>query len=120
MLESMKNGSLVIDLAAATGGNTALTKNEETVVHNGVTIIGNSSLAGTMPYDASKMYGKNILNFLQLIINKDGELNINFDDDLVKGTCIAYNGKITNERLAGLVSLINDGPENSIQNLDFV
>jgi NAD(P) transhydrogenase subunit alpha len=103
MLESMKTGSLVIDLAAATGGNTALTKDESTVVHNGVSIIGNSNLASTMPYDASKMYGKNILNFLQLII-RDGELNINFDDDLVKGTCIAYEGKIANERVASLLS----------------
>ena len=103
MLEGMKSGSLVIDLAAATGGNTALTKNDSTVVHHGVTIVGNSNLAATMPYDASKMYGKNILNFLQLII-KDGELNINFDDDLVKGTCIAYEGKITNERVAALLS----------------
>jgi NAD/NADP transhydrogenase alpha subunit len=103
MLEGMKSGSLVIDLAAATGGNTDLTKNENTVVHQGIKIIGNSNLAATMPYDASKMYGKNILNFLQLII-RDGNLNINFDDDLVKGTCIAYGGKITNEKVAALLS----------------
>jgi NAD(P) transhydrogenase subunit alpha len=57
-----------------------------------------------MPSDASKMYGKNILNFLQLIINKEGQINLNFDDDLVKGTCIAHDGKLTNERVAGLVS----------------
>jgi NAD(P) transhydrogenase subunit alpha len=102
MLEGMKSGSLVIDLAAATGGNTDLTKNENTVVHHGVKIVGNSNLAATMPYDASKMYGKNILNFLQLIISS-GKLNINFDDDLVKGTCIAYGGKITNDRVAAIL-----------------
>ncbi|MEP6617334.1 MAG: NAD(P)(+) transhydrogenase (Re/Si-specific) subunit alpha, partial [Ginsengibacter sp.] len=102
MLERMRMGSLVIDLAAATGGNTEVTKNLNTIVHNGVTIVGNSNLPSTMPYDASKMYGKNILNFLQLII-RDGELHMNFDDDLVKGTCIAYDGKITNERVAALV-----------------
>ncbi|MBA2250090.1 MAG: Re/Si-specific NAD(P)(+) transhydrogenase subunit alpha [Chitinophagaceae bacterium] len=100
MIGNMKNGSLIIDLAAATGGNTELTKNEETIVNNGVSIVGNSSLAATMPYDASKMYGKNILNFLQLIIDKEGKLNLNFEDDLVKGTCIAYDGKITNERVS--------------------
>ena len=103
MLEGMKSGSLVIDLAAATGGNTDLTKNENTVIHHGVKIVGNSNLAATMPYDASKMYGKNILNFLQLIISS-GKLNINFDDDLVKGTCIAYGGKITNERVAAILA----------------
>ncbi len=99
MLDTMKNGSVIIDLAAATGGNTSATKNEETIKYNGVSIVGNSNLAGTMPYDASKMYGKNILNFLQLIIDKEGKINLNFDDDLVKGTCIAHNGQITNERV---------------------
>src|SRR5690606_21497802 len=88
MLERMRTGSVIIDLAAATGGNTPFTKNNETIVHNGVTIIGNSSLPSTMPSDASKLYGKNILNFLQLIIDKEGKLNINMEDDLVKGTIV--------------------------------
>jgi NAD(P) transhydrogenase subunit alpha len=102
MLNSMKNGSIIIDLAAATGGNTAATKNEETVKYNGVSIIGDSNLAASMPYDASKLYGKNIINFLQLIIDKEGKLNLNFDDDLVKGTCIVNEGKIINESVANL------------------
>ena len=58
MLNSMRNGSLIIDIAAATGGNTPFTKNDETVHYNGVTIIGNSNLPATMPSDASKLYGK--------------------------------------------------------------
>ena len=99
MMEAMKNGSVIIDLAAATGGNTELTKNDETVWHQGVSIVGNSRLAGSMPSDASKLYGKNVLNFLKLIIDKDGGLNLNFEDDLVKGTCIAFNGEVTNERI---------------------
>ena len=99
MIEVMKNGSIIIDLAAATGGNTQLTKNDETVMHKGVYIVGNSRLPGTMPSDASKLYGKNILNFLQLMISKEGVFNLNFEDDLVAGTCIAHNGKITNERV---------------------
>ena len=102
MLKSMKDGSVVIDLAAATGGNTSATKNEKTVKYNGVSIVGNSNLPATMPSDASKLYGKNIINFLQLIIDKDGKLNLDFDDDLVKGTCITHNGKIVNERVANL------------------
>nr|AIA16658.1 Alanine dehydrogenase/PNT, C-terminal domain protein [uncultured bacterium] len=104
MIEAMKNGSVIVDLAAATGGNTELTVNDETVVHNGVSIVGNSRLASGMPSDASKLYGKNILNFLQLVIDKEGALNLNFEDDLVKGTCIVHEGKITNERVEQVVN----------------
>jgi NAD(P) transhydrogenase subunit alpha len=89
MITHMKNGSVIIDIAAATGGNTELTKNDETVIFNGVTIVGNSNLPATMPYDASKLYGKNICNFLQLIIDKEGKLNMNLEDELVKGTLIS-------------------------------
>ncbi len=103
MMEAMKNGSVIIDLAAATGGNTELTKNEETVMHNGVRIVGNSALASGMPSDASKLYGKNILNFLQLMISKDGTFNLNFEDDLVKGTCVVHGGAITNERVKQVI-----------------
>ena len=104
MMEAMKNGSVIIDLAAVTGGNTELTKNAQTVIHNGVSIVGNSALPATMPSDASKLYGKNILNFLQLLITKEGALNLNFEDDLVKGTCIVHEGKITNERVLAVVN----------------
>jgi NAD(P) transhydrogenase subunit alpha len=103
MMTAMKNGSVIIDLAAATGGNTELTKNDETVIHNGVSIVGNSALPSTMPSDASKLYGKNILNFLQLMIDKEGKFNLNFEDDLVKGTCVVHDGKLTNERVAALL-----------------
>ena len=104
MLTSMKPGSVVIDLAAATGGNTAVTKNNETIVYEGVTILGNSNLASDMPSDASKLYGKNILNFLQLIITKEGALELNFEDDLVKGCCMAHEGAVANERVAALIN----------------
>ncbi len=99
MIQAMRNGSVIIDLAAATGGNTPVTKNNETINYNGVTIIGNSSLQSTMPSDASKLYGKNVLNFLQLIITKEGEINLNWEDDLVKGSCVTHNGEIVHERL---------------------
>jgi NAD(P) transhydrogenase subunit alpha len=99
MIQAMRNGSVIIDLASATGGNTPVTKNNETISYNGVTIIGNSSLQSTMPSDASKLYGKNVLNFLQLIITKEGEINLNWEDDLVKGSCITHNGEIIHERL---------------------
>jgi NAD(P) transhydrogenase subunit alpha len=105
MITAMKKGSLIIDLAATTGGNTELTRNNETVNFNGISIIGNSFLASSMPYDASKMYGKNVLNFLQLIIDKEGKLNLNFEDDLVKGSCIAHNGEVVNERVKSLFKM---------------
>jgi NAD(P) transhydrogenase subunit alpha len=89
MIAEMKNGSVIVDIAAATGGNTEVTKNDETVSYKGVTIFGNSNLPSTMPYDASKLYGKNICNFLQLIIDKEGKLNLNLEDDLVKGCLIS-------------------------------
>jgi NAD(P) transhydrogenase subunit alpha len=72
-------------------------------MHNGVAIIGNSALAATTPADASKLYSKNVLNFAKLIINKEGGLNLNFEDDIVKGTCITYDGKIVNERVNSLM-----------------
>ena len=99
MMNGMRTGSVVVDLAAATGGNTPFTKNNETVQHNGVIIVGNSNLPASMPSDASKLYGKNILNFLQLLTTKEGALNLNWDDDLVKGSCITHAGAIVHERV---------------------
>jgi NAD(P) transhydrogenase subunit alpha len=104
----MKNGSIIMDLAASTGGNTAVTKNGEKIIHNGVSIIGDSALSSSMPYDASKVYGKNILNFMQLIIATNGEINLNFGDDLVAGTCITHNGKIVNDKVAAIVDKVAD------------
>lgn len=100
----MKPGSVIVDLAASTGGNCELTENGKTINVNGVTIIGDSNLQATMPYDASKMFGKNILNYIKLIIDKEGNINLNFDDDLVTGTCIAHNGEIKNERVKSVMT----------------
>jgi len=99
MILSMKQGSVIIDLAAGTGGNTPITKNNETIIYNGVSIVGASNLPATMPADASKLYGKNVLNFLKLIIHKENNLDLNWDDDLVKGSCITHNGEVVHERL---------------------
>ncbi len=91
-LNNMKKGSVIIDLASSTGGNCEMTKDNETVIYNGITIIGNSNLQSTMPYDASKMFGKNALSLLKILI-KDGSININMDDDIIKGMCVTHNGE---------------------------
>ena len=103
MIESMRKGSVVIDIASATGGNTEQTKDNETALYKGVTIVGNSALPATMPSDASKLYGKNVLNFLQLITDKDAKLHLNWDDDLVKGSNITQAGEVVHERVKGLL-----------------
>jgi NAD(P) transhydrogenase subunit alpha len=105
MINDMRAGSIIVDLAAVSGGNTDFTKNNETVMHNGVSIIGNSFLPSTMQADASKLYSKNVLNFIKIIVDKDGNLALNFEDDLVAGTCITHDGKITNERVASSMTV---------------
>lgn len=98
MVLSMRKGSVIVDLAASTGGNTPFTQNNQTVIHRGITIVGNSNLQSTMPSDASKLYGKNLYHFLQLII-KDAVLQLNWEDELVKGTCITHGGEVVHARL---------------------
>jgi len=103
-VDGMAPGSVIIDLAASTGGNCELTKNNETVVHHGVKIIGNSALPTDIPTDASKMFGKNVINFLKLIITKDGGLNLNWDDDIVKGTAVTHQSEIVHERIKSVIN----------------
>jgi len=98
MMDAMRTGSVIVDLAASTGGNTPVTKNNETVRYKGVSVIGNSNLPATMPSDSSKLYGKNVLNFLQLLFNKENVLVVDFNDDLVKGACMCHQGALS-ERL---------------------
>ncbi|SHI56741.1 NAD(P) transhydrogenase subunit alpha [Tangfeifania diversioriginum] len=102
-VETMKPGSVIIDLAASTGGNCELTENDKTIEHKGVTIVGESNYPSQMPVDASRMFGKNVLNFLKLIIGEEGALNLNFEDDIVKGTCITNKGEIYNERVKSVI-----------------
>jgi NAD(P) transhydrogenase subunit alpha len=103
MVDAMKPGSIIIDLATSTGGNCEVSKDNETVTYNDVTIIGQSNYPSLMPKDASKMFGKNVENFLQLLINNDGELQLDFDDEIIKGTCITHEGSIVNERVKSVM-----------------
>lgn len=102
-VEKMKKGAVIVDLAASSGGNCELTKNDEVVQFQGKTIIGQSNYPAQTPLDASRMFGKNVLNFLKLIIGEEGALNLNFDDDIVKGTCITHKGELYNERVKSVI-----------------
>ena len=104
MLKLMKPGAVVIDLAASSGGNVFGVQNNATIQLHGVTLVGNSQLASDMPADASKVYGKNMFNFLQLILTKEGAINLNFEDDIVKGCCMAHGGAIINDRIQSLLA----------------
>lgn len=101
MVESMKPGSIIVDLAAERGGNTDLTKPGEIAEHKGVRIFGLLNLPGQVPVNASSLYAKNLVAFLEPFIDKETkELAINWDDELVKGTAIARDGAIVNEMIA--------------------
>jgi NAD(P) transhydrogenase subunit alpha len=100
MIESMKPGAVIVDLAAERGGNTELTQADKTIEHKGVTIMGPTNLAGEVPVNASSLYAKNLLAFLETMIDKkDKVLKVNWDDEIVKGTLIARGGKIVHPSL---------------------
>ena len=96
MVESMKPGSVIVDLAAENGGNCELTKKDELVIENHITIDGTSNIPGTMPVHASELYSKNITAFLTYMI-KDGELNLDLEDEIISGAMFTHYGEITNK-----------------------
>jgi NAD(P) transhydrogenase subunit alpha len=100
MVEGMKGGSVIIDLAAEGGGNCDLTKIDETVLHKGVKIYGPANVPSMVGNHASELYGKNLLNLLELLI-KDGAINIDLEDEIIDGSLITHGGEI---RHAGIKS----------------
>ncbi|MCG8699366.1 MAG: Re/Si-specific NAD(P)(+) transhydrogenase subunit alpha [Bacteroidales bacterium] len=98
-VEQMKPGSVIVDLAASTGGNCELTEDGAIVEKHRVTIIGQSAYPSETAIDASSMFGRNLVNFISLMIGEEGALNLNFEDDIVKGTCLTHEGEIINERI---------------------
>ncbi len=95
-VERMKAGSVVIDIAAEQGGNCELTKPGETVLHNGVKILGPLNLPASLPYHASEMYSRNLFNFLKPALPK-GELNIDWNDEVFAGAVLTHDGQIKHE-----------------------
>jgi NAD(P) transhydrogenase subunit alpha len=99
-VRSMQPGSVIVDLAAETGGNCELTEAGKTVVENGVKVIGPRNLPSEMPIPASQLYAKNLENLLGLLVGEDGELSLDFEDDIIAAACITHGGEIRNERAA--------------------
>ncbi len=99
-VRGMSPGSVIIDLAAESGGNCEVTVAGETVVENGVRVIGPRNLASEMPSHASQLYAKNLENLLGLILTDDGKVEVDFGDDILDAACIADKGSIRGERTA--------------------
>ncbi len=97
-VRQMASGSVIVDLAAERGGNCELTKGGETVVENGVTILGPLNLASDLPTHASQMFSKNICNFTANLV-KDGQVVFNLEDEIIRDTLICRDGQIVNERV---------------------
>ena len=104
MVQRMAPGSVIVDLAAERGGNCELTKPDEVIVAHGVTIIGEYNLAASVPYHASQMYARNVSAFLQLLA-KDGTLQLNLKDEIIRETLLTHNGEIVNTRVREFFAL---------------
>jgi NAD(P) transhydrogenase subunit alpha len=98
MVRSMKPGSVIVDLAAESGGNTELTQAGKVIDVDGVRIDGTTNLPSTMPYHASQMYSRNIQSLLGLLITKEGKLDLDMNDDVIKGTVITKDGEVVHEQ----------------------
>jgi NAD(P) transhydrogenase subunit alpha len=101
----MKPGSVIVDLAASSGGNCELTENNKKIVVKGVTIIGKSDYPSYMPSDSSKMFGNNIINLLKIMVDKDGKLNLNMQDDIINGTTAVHNKEYVSQRVKQMLSV---------------
>jgi NAD(P) transhydrogenase subunit alpha len=106
-VDGMKRGSVVIDLAGATGGNVAPSKPDETVERNGVLIMAPTNLPATVPVHASQLYSRNVSAFLNLLI-KDGELHLDMNDNIVGPSCVTHEGKWVNQRVAAALGAAAD------------
>ena len=104
MVKSMAPGSVLLDIAAERGGNCESTEAGKTVVKHGVTLIGRINIASDVPYHASQMYARNLTTFLALLA-KDGKLNLNLQDDIIRETLLTRDGEIANQRVREIFQL---------------
>jgi NAD(P) transhydrogenase subunit alpha len=94
MVEQMRSGAVIIDVAAPTGGNCELTRPGEDVEIGGVTVIGRTDLPGLVARDASEMYARNVTAFVELITDEDGGFRCDLDNEIVAGACITHDGRV--------------------------
>ncbi|MBI5926757.1 MAG: Re/Si-specific NAD(P)(+) transhydrogenase subunit alpha [Aquabacterium sp.] len=94
MVKAMKPGSVIVDLAAAQGGNCPLTEANKTVVKHGVTLVGETNLPALVAADASALYARNVIDFLKLVFNKEGQFNVDLEDDIVKACLMCRDGQL--------------------------
>jgi NAD(P) transhydrogenase subunit alpha len=102
---SMKPGSVIIDLAASTGGNCELTEYGKNIVVHGINIIGKSDYPSDMSSDASKMFGCNIINLLKIMVDKDAKLNLNMQDEIINGTTAVHGKEYISQRVKQLLNI---------------
>jgi NAD(P) transhydrogenase subunit alpha len=102
---SMKPGSVIVDLAASTGGNCELTENGKTVTVNGVRIIGKSDFPSDMPTDASKMFGSNVVNLLRIMVDKSGNISIDLEDDIINSTVVVHRNEYISQRARQMLKI---------------
>ncbi len=110
MASAMASGSVIVDIAAERGGNCELTRPGETVMHQGISILGPLNMPSGAPYHASQMYGSNIAAFLKLMINKNGELAINREDEIIRETLVTHGGQVVHPRVTELLGMANAAP----------
>jgi NAD(P) transhydrogenase subunit alpha len=110
MASALAPGSVIVDVAAERGGNCELTQPGETVVHQGVTILGPLNLASSAPFHASQMYSSNVISFLKLMLTKDGALQLNRDDEIIRETLVTHANEVVHARVNELQGLIPAAP----------
>jgi NAD(P) transhydrogenase subunit alpha len=104
-INSMKPGSVIVDLAASTGGNCELTEYGKNLIINGVNILGKTDFPSDMPSDSSKMFGCNIINLLKIMVDKDSKLNLNLQDDIINGTTAVHGKEYISVRVKQLLNI---------------
>jgi NAD(P) transhydrogenase subunit alpha len=104
-VNAMKPGSVIVDLAASSGGNCEYTENGKRIVVNGVIIIGKSDYPSEMPSDASKMFGNNIINLLKIMVDKEANLALNMNDDIILGTTAVHGKEYVSQRIKQMLNI---------------
>lgn len=103
-VKAMRNGSVIVDLAAEQGGNCVLTEKGEVVERHGVHIMGLLNIPGMLPVHASEMYAKNLLNVMNEISDKEGNVNLDFENEIIQGSIVTHGGEIRHEGVAAAMT----------------